>query len=129
MRQNRQESLNRENSRPMATSDLSQRQEWYLNGYNRGKVITCTQGEIWFTQTGDIKDYILSAGESVAISVSGPVAIRALKDSKVSLYAAPQNRRSLWSWLRKALMPMGRRNHARRPAHSIQFVKDGGCLL
>ena len=85
-------------------AELGSREEWYLKGYRRGQVITCDRGLIWFTQQGDIKDYILGPGESLTISTTGPAAVRALKAAKVSIYSG-QRKSSLWARMRRAFMP------------------------
>jgi hypothetical protein len=42
-------------------------------------------GRVWLTQHGDIRDYIVAAGEAVLIDRDGPVVIQALSDAEIEI--------------------------------------------
>ena len=55
---------------------------WNIDGDRRGDVIHCLFGTLWLTQEGDLKDYILDAGQEFWVTRSGTVIVQALDDSK-----------------------------------------------
>ena len=55
---------------------------WNIDGDRRGDVIRCLYGALWVTQEGDLKDYILDAGEDFWVTRSGTVIVQALDNSK-----------------------------------------------
>ncbi|MCP5265892.1 MAG: DUF2917 domain-containing protein [Burkholderiaceae bacterium] len=67
---------------------LHQRQTIRL--HDQGPVhVACDDGSIWITRDGDVKDIILSPGQSVTICEGGALLISALADSRVQLDAPP----------------------------------------
>jgi hypothetical protein len=65
--------------------ELSRRAVWELGGDRRWGFITCHRGEVWITQTGDVQDYLLKAGEVFLITLPGLVLIQALEDAAVEV--------------------------------------------
>jgi hypothetical protein len=63
-----------------------------LNGDRRGAEIRCSRGLLWVTQPRDPRDYVLRAGEGMAITRRGPILIQALSDSAVQLTPAERRR-------------------------------------
>ena len=51
----------------------------------RGACIHVHFGDLWITQEGDLKDHIVKAGESFAISNSGTTFLAAMNDAGVSV--------------------------------------------
>jgi hypothetical protein len=50
----------------------------------RGEVrISCLDGVLWLTRSGDNRDYLLHAGESLEFSGNSHIVIEALKDATV----------------------------------------------
>lgn len=60
-------------------------QIYQLSGDNRWRVIVCQAGEIWITQAGDVRDYLISAGEMFLITRSGGVVIQALEPASIQV--------------------------------------------
>lgn len=50
-----------------------------------GALLRLCAGRVWLTQHGDIRDYVVSAGETVRIDHDGPVVIRALSDAEIEI--------------------------------------------
>ena len=61
---------------------LNKHKLWNIDGDRRGDVIRCLYGTLWITQEGDLKDYILDAGQEFWVTRSGTVIVQALDDSK-----------------------------------------------
>jgi hypothetical protein len=61
---------------------LNKYRVWNIDGDRRGDVIHCSYGTLWITQEGDMKDYILDAGQDFWVTRSGTVIVQALDDSK-----------------------------------------------
>jgi Protein of unknown function (DUF2917) len=47
----------------------------------RGMIFRVTRGRLWLTRDGDIRDYILSAGDSVELVAAGAVVLFGLTES------------------------------------------------
>lgn len=47
-----------------------------------GVRIRCRSGRVWVTQAGDSRDYLLAAGQQVALRRRGRVVITALEESR-----------------------------------------------
>lgn len=47
----------------------------------RGSEIRCLEGMLWITQEGDLRDYILKAGETFVTDRKGKVVLQALNHS------------------------------------------------
>lgn len=50
--------------------------------------VVCLEGELWLTRDGDIKDYILGPGESLALARRDRGAVQALRASRLRLVPA-----------------------------------------
>ncbi len=58
------------------------RDEWIrLDGDSAGRAVSCREGILWLTQTGNPGDHLLRAGESYAGDGPGRFVIGALSDS------------------------------------------------
>ena len=49
-----------------------------LRGKPGRQTLFCLEGKVWVTQEGDIRDYLLEAGDAFLVSQSGLVMVRAL---------------------------------------------------
>lgn len=56
--------------------------EW-LKNVQPGTTITCEQGILWLTQSGDRRDYILLPGDRIAKQKRGTVLVEAMRDAVV----------------------------------------------
>ncbi len=90
-----------------------------LDGNVAGCVISCGEGILWLTQTGNPGDHLIRAGEALRIGQSGVVLITALEDSVFSV--AGVKRRPLYSvrYFKQAL---------RRMAHRVEAALREGLL-
>ncbi len=61
---------------------LSRHQLWKLDGDRRGDVISCSNGSLWITQEGDLKDHVVESGEMFWVTRPGTVVVQALKDAQ-----------------------------------------------
>jgi len=52
-----------------------------LDGNAAGRVISCREGVLWLTQTGNPGDHLIRVGEAFSIDRPGLVLISALEDS------------------------------------------------
>ena len=52
-----------------------------LEGDVAGRVISCSKGILWLTQTGNPGDHLIRAGEAFSVAQPGVVLISALEDS------------------------------------------------
>jgi hypothetical protein len=64
-------------------------------GGMKGAVIQVQQGELWITQEGDRRDYLVGAGQSFRVQRSGVILAHALRSSSLSLIL-PMPSRSRW---------------------------------
>lgn len=51
----------------------------------RGKTVECVEGRLWVTQPGDPVDYILGAGDKLAIASRGTVLVEAIVPSRYAV--------------------------------------------
>ena len=65
-------------STPDTIVDLAAGQGWGLKGKRRQQTLFCLQGSMWVTQEGDIRDYVLEAGDAFLVMLPGLVLVRAL---------------------------------------------------
>ena len=56
-----------------------------MSGSHRWEVIACEEGRVWITQERDLHDYVINAGEAFLVTLPGKVALRALKDSVITI--------------------------------------------
>lgn len=61
----------------------------------KGLLVQVHQGELWITQEGDRRDYVVSTGESFRVRRGGRMLAYALRSSSLSLIA-PMPSRSRW---------------------------------
>jgi hypothetical protein len=76
-----------------------------LDGGVAGSVISCREGILWLTQTGNPGDRLIQAGETISIVHPGVVLISALEDSVCAVAGrshAPCSvrflKQALWRW-------------------------------
>lgn len=50
-----------------------------------GARIACLEGNIWITQENDTTDFVLKAGESLALTRNGSTLVQAMRGSRVSI--------------------------------------------
>jgi hypothetical protein len=55
---------------------------WTMEGDRRGDVISCTNGTIWVTQEGDMRDYILDRGQDFWVTRRGTLILQALENAQ-----------------------------------------------
>lgn len=67
---------------PETAYSLAREQVWSAV-FRREEILTCKQGVVWLTQTGDIRDYVLAAGETFQSTRRGRIAVTALEDSLI----------------------------------------------
>jgi hypothetical protein len=60
---------------------LAKHKHWNIEGDRRSDVISCFDGTLWITQNGDMKDYILEAGQNFWVTKSGTVVVQALENA------------------------------------------------
>ncbi len=73
---------------PVTEVSLQVGELWRMRGDNRWCMIVCLQGEIWITQARDIRDYVLTAGETFIITQSGLVLVKAFQPSSIQVTAS-----------------------------------------
>jgi hypothetical protein len=61
---------------------LAKYQLWNLEGDRRGDVISCLNGTLWITQEGDLKDYVVEAGQNFWVTRSGTLVVQALENAQ-----------------------------------------------
>lgn len=73
--------------RPVADTDVSlaRNRLCRVPGGRRGPLVVCLKGVVWLTQRGDEQDYILAAGDWMAIRRRGTVLVQALRDARVRI--------------------------------------------
>jgi hypothetical protein len=91
---------------------LSKYQLWNIEGDRRGDVISCINGSLWVTQEGDLKDYVLDAGQNFWVTRSGTVVVQALQNAQFNY-----NLNELVSHLESNSQPVTRpmHYHIKRP--------------
>ena len=72
---------------------LPKHKMWKIEGDRRGDVISCVSGNLWITQEGDRKDYVVENGRNFWVTKPGTVVVQALDDSiiKYSLNEMPNH--------------------------------------
>ena len=56
-----------------------------------GSLISCHRGALWITQDSDLRDIVLTTGESFTLDREGPAIVSALLDSSVEMLPSPQH--------------------------------------
>jgi hypothetical protein len=80
-----------------------------LDGRNSGRVISCREGVLWLTQTGNPGDHLIRAGESFSIGHYGMVLVSALADSVYVLSDRKSNPLCSDEYFSPSLWKMARR--------------------
>ena len=75
-------------STPDTIVDLDAGQGWGLKGKRRQQTLFCLQGSMWVTQEGDIRDYVLEAGDAFLVMLPGLVLVRALTPVRLGYSAS-----------------------------------------
>ena len=73
-----------------------------------GMIIRIAQGRVWLTRDGDIRDYVLSAGESMPLEASGRVVLFGLTEAFIQV-DTPARAPGAWTGLLARLIWMGER--------------------
>lgn len=77
---------------PTREVELYANQVWELGGDHRWRVLLCLQGELWVTQEGDGRDYLLAAGQMFIVTRPGLVVVQALQPARVQITSPVANR-------------------------------------
>ncbi len=72
----------KENLHTMTDISLPKFKTWSMDGDRRGDVISCSNGRLWITQEGDLKDYVVEAGKNFWVTKAGTVVVQALENSQ-----------------------------------------------
>lgn len=74
-----------------------------------GKIVSCTRGVLWLTQTGIPGDVLIRAGETFRIAASGRIVVSALADSVFTLAQGRAPSRLFAGMPQQAVRQMARR--------------------
>jgi hypothetical protein len=74
---------------------LRQREVFSIAG-RRGMTVRVTQGRVWLTRDGDIKDYVLGAGDAMELETSGTVVLFGLTEASLQFHT-PARAPGMWS--------------------------------
>jgi len=58
----------------------------------KGMTVSCLDGEIWLTQSGDINDHLILPGKSFTVSCKGKIVLVALNSATLMLISVTQNK-------------------------------------
>jgi len=58
---------------------------WRLAGDHRGQSIRCVKGTLWITQARDLKDYVLTNGETFQVNSRDSILVEAMQDSRLRI--------------------------------------------
>ena len=64
----------------------------------RGMQVRVTQGRVWLTRDGDLKDYFLGAGDAMVLDSGGLVVLYGLSDASLRFHE-PARAPGIWSGL------------------------------
>ena len=70
-------------------TELAENQIWRMAGDHRWRIIVCQRGMVWVTQSCDLRDYVLHAGQMCLITQPGLVLVQALREACVQITPAP----------------------------------------
>jgi DUF2917 family protein len=76
---------------------LKQREVFSIAG-REGTTVRVTQGRVWLTRHGDIKDYMLAAGDVMELEASGSVVLFGLTEASLQIHT-PVRAPGLWAGL------------------------------
>ena len=57
-----------------------------------GMTLSCEKGILWVTQSGDLRDYLLSTGQNLVIKKNGKVLIEALREVEFKIVSLDKAR-------------------------------------
>jgi len=72
----------KDNLHTLTSINLPKFKTWSMDGDRRGDVISCSNGKLWITQEGDLKDYVLEAGKDFWVTKPGMVVVQALESAQ-----------------------------------------------
>jgi hypothetical protein len=90
-----------------AVQEVSRNQSVSVAG-RRGMTIRIARGRVWLTRDGDIRDYVLNAGDSMRLDASGRVVLFGLTDGFLQI-DTPARAPGVWSGLLARFTWMGER--------------------
>jgi len=64
----------------------------------RGMTVRVTQGQVWLTRHGDIRDYVLSAGDAMEFDTGGSLVVFGLAEASLQ-FDTPARAPGVWSGL------------------------------
>ena len=64
----------------------------------RGMTVRVTHGRVWLTRHGDIRDYVLSAGDAMELETGGSVVLFGLTEASLQ-FDTPARAPGVWSGL------------------------------
>jgi hypothetical protein len=76
---------------------LRKREVFSIAG-RRGMTVRVTQGRVWLTRDGDIKDYVLGAGDAMELETSGTVVLFGLTEASLQFHT-PARAPGMWPGL------------------------------
>ena len=62
---------------------------WSVRGRRRRQTLFCLEGQVWVTQEGDIRDYLLGSGDAFLVTLPGLVLVRALTAARIGYAEGP----------------------------------------
>lgn len=72
--------------------DLGPHEMLQLGGDSRWRLIICHSGAVWITQTHDLQDYVLEAGDLFLVTLPGAVLVQALGPAAVEVTPSLQKK-------------------------------------
>jgi len=84
---------------------LSRHEATTLKGA-RGMRVRVTRGRVWLTREGDIRDYVLGAGDAMELEARGPVVLYGLTGASFQVHE-PARAPGIWSGLLARLTWIG----------------------
>jgi hypothetical protein len=70
------------NTNLLTEISLAKHKVWKIDGDRRGDSINCMNGRLWITQEGDLKDYVVEAGQNFWVTKPGSIVIQALDNAQ-----------------------------------------------
>ena len=80
-----------------ANRSLGEREVISVAG-RRGMTVRVTHGRVWLTRHGDIRDYVLSAGDGMELETGGSVVLFGLTEASLQ-FDTPARAPGVWSGL------------------------------
>ena len=76
---------------------LKQHEAFGIAG-REGMTVRVTQGRVWLTRHGDIRDYVLAAGDAMELETGGSVVLFGLTEASLQ-FDTPARAPGVWSGL------------------------------